>query len=95
MRSKDLTRVHDVLRIEGPLNGMHGIDSLAELLAQKFNLAAADTMFTRARSFESDGSLNQALMKCLRRDQCLRVVRVSSDEQVKVSIADVPHDRGD
>ena len=93
LRADDLPWVHQVVGVEGSLDGAHEVDPVAVLCVEELNLAVADAVLSGAGAVHGDGAGDQALIERRGARDFVRIVRVEHHVDMEVAIADMADDR--
>ena len=89
LQRKYFPRVHDVLRVQRPLDGAHHVDGpIACLGDQEIHLVQADTVFAGAGAFKGQSPAHQLVVQLFSNAALFWNVRVNQVAKVKVA---VPH----
>src|SRR5208282_379456 len=90
-----LPGIHDVERIERPLDSAHEVDSLAVLVCQHVELMPADAVLSGAGAAHGDRPQAHPARERLGPPSLRLVVGIEEHDQMKVAVADVADDRCD
>src|SRR5687768_17199397 len=91
----ELSRVHDVGRIERLLNRPHHIESRSVLGFQKFHLTASNAVFSGRRAVHRQGAAHQPVIKGLALKNLFFITHVAKQLHMEISIPHMPDDRSE
>src|SRR5208282_5094779 len=95
LKADDLVRVHDVQRIERPLDRAHGRKRrLAVLGRHILHLALADAMLAGAGAVHRQGAFDQPFEEAVNARDFVGIIEVDSQRDVEIAVADMADDRG-
>src|SRR5438445_9027545 len=92
-RGKDLSGIHQAVRVERHLDRPHDIDGFAELIDEIVDLAEPDAMLARAGAVHRNGASNHAGLQRFGAVNLVRLCGVDQDQHVEIAITDMPDDR--
>ena len=87
---KDLTRVHQPVRVEASLQSLHDTNSLeAQLVNEGSFLAEADAVFAGAGSFHFEGAIDHVVHDLFNAFSFCWILTVVQDRGVEVAVTDM------
>src|SRR5690349_12746923 len=90
----DLSRVHDVVRVERALQRAHHRDGIAVLGDEEIHFAVADAVLAGAGAVHGDGTLHHAVIEATRLGQLLGLGRIENEGEMKIAVADMADQHG-
>src|SRR5215469_4202748 len=91
-QGKDLSRVHDVVRIDRTLDLAHQIERRPEFVFEIIHLALADAMLAGTGAVHGDRPQGQAVAERLHARHIVRVVAIEQHRDVEIAVADMAED---
>lgn len=87
-------RVHNAIRVERRFDHRHHIDRFTPKFADQIvDLANSDAVLARACALEAQRPFYKSRMKLFKSLDCLMVIRVGSQQNMKVSVTDMTNQR--